>query len=74
MEFSLCTIHSRSPIEVTVDDDNGRYMIRKADTSGEVFNSSSELITWVKQNFTSKDFCLPNEFDSMLQELDSYNK
>jgi bifunctional DNA-binding transcriptional regulator/antitoxin component of YhaV-PrlF toxin-antitoxin module len=74
MEYSLDTIHSRSPVEVTVDDDNGRYMIRKADTSGEVFNSSTELTSWIKENWVANDFCQPHEFDSMLQELDVYNQ
>jgi bifunctional DNA-binding transcriptional regulator/antitoxin component of YhaV-PrlF toxin-antitoxin module len=73
LEYSLDTIHSRSPVEVTVDDDNGRYMIRKADTSGEVFNTSKELINWIKENWVSSDFCSPHEFDSMIIELDAYN-
>jgi hypothetical protein len=72
MEFSLNSVHSYSPVEVTVDDDNGRYMIRNADTSGEVFNTSNELISWIKQNWQSNEFCTPQEFETMLKELDDY--
>jgi hypothetical protein len=74
MEFSLNSIHSYSPVEVTLDDDNGRYMIRNADTSGEVFNSSNELIMWIKNNWQSNQFCTPLDFETMLRELDDYQQ
>jgi hypothetical protein len=70
MEFSLCSLDSRMPVEVTADEDNGRYMIRKADTSGEVFNNRSDLIQWVKNNFHEEDFCDPGQFRSMLEQLE----
>ncbi|WP_311264933.1 hypothetical protein [Priestia aryabhattai] len=44
MEFSLQSYESAIPCEVVADEENGRYMLRKADTSGEVFNTPSELI------------------------------
>lgn len=72
MEYSICSLDSAFPCEITVDDDNGRYMIRKADTSGEVFNSAKELISWIKANWHPEEFCNPNEFTKMLEELNLY--
>ncbi|PLS16261.1 hypothetical protein CVD28_17440 [Bacillus sp. M6-12] len=72
MEFLLCSTDCALPVEITVDDDNGRYMIRKSDTSGEYFNSPGELITWVKQNFFVEQFCTPLEFYDMIKTLTEY--
>lgn len=72
MEFSLCSLDCALPVEVTLDEDNGRYMIRKSDSSGEFFNTPHELIQWVKNNFTAEQFCDPNEFQCMIKELTDY--
>lgn len=72
MEFSLCSLDCAIPVEVTLDEDNGRYMIRKSDTSGEFFNSPEELIQWIQQNLNEEDFCDRNEFNEMLKSLSSY--
>lgn len=72
MEFSLCSFDSALPVEVTIDEDNGRYMIRKSDRSGEFFNSPFELISWVKTHFHEEDFCDPKEFRGMLSKLLEY--
>jgi len=72
MEFSLCSLDSALPVEITLDEDNGRFMIRKSDTSGEVFNSPKELIEWVKINFTVDEFCDDREFKGMMKVLESY--
>jgi hypothetical protein len=72
MEFSLCSLDSALPVEVTLDEDNGRYMIRKSDTSGEYFNSANELIHWVKTNFSAEEFCDPSEYHGMIQKLTDY--
>lgn len=72
MEFSLCSLDCAIPVEVTLDEDNGRYMIRKSDTSGEFFNSPEELIQWIQQNLNEEDFCDRNEFKEMLKSLSSY--
>ncbi|MFT4414115.1 hypothetical protein ACLM5H_09660 [Fredinandcohnia humi] len=72
MEYSICSLDSAIPCEITLDDDNGRYMIRKADTSGEVFNTAQELISWIKSNWSAEEFCNPSEFTKMLEELNLY--
>lgn len=72
MEFALNSRDGALPVEVTLDEDNGRYMIRKSDTSGEVFNSPLELIQWVKTNFTEEEFCNPAEFHGMITQLSEY--
>ena len=43
MEFSLSSFDGALPVEVTIDEDNGRYMIRKSDRSGEYFNSPNRI-------------------------------
>jgi hypothetical protein len=72
MEFSLSSYDGAMPVEVTIDDDNGRYTIRKSDTSGEFFNSPNELIEWVKAHFHEDDFCHPDELRKMLAQLSEY--
>lgn len=72
MEFSLCSFDGALPVEVTIDDDNGRYTIRKSDRSGEYFNSPKELIAWVKAHFREEEFCHPQEFRGMLAKLTEY--
>lgn len=74
MEFALCCYESALPIEVTIDEDNGRYMIRKADSSGVFFNTAHELIKWVHENWTSDEFCHPQEFHDMIEKLNSYQE
>lgn len=72
MEFSLASYDGALPVEVTVDDDNGRYTIRKSDRSGEYFNSPNELIQWVKNHFNEEEFCHPDEFRFLLAKLAEY--
>lgn len=72
MEFSLSSFDGAMPVEVTIDDDNGRYMIRKSDSSGEFFNTPSELIQWVKTHFNADEFCQPQEYHGMLAKLAEY--
>lgn len=74
MEFSLCSLDGALPVEITIDEDNGRYMIRKSDTSGEVFNSPKELINWVRANFREDEFCVPEEFRGVLTSLQEYEE
>lgn len=72
MEFSLSSFDGALPVEVTIDEDNGRFMIRKSDSSGEFFNSPGELIDWVKSNLRQEDFCDSGEFQGMLDLLEKY--
>ncbi|WP_251552356.1 hypothetical protein [Neobacillus muris] len=69
MEFSLFSFDGALPVEVTIDEDNGRYTIRKSDTSGEYFNTPKELIAWIKAHFREEEFCHPDEFRGMLKIL-----
>lgn len=72
MEFILKSYDSAFPCEVTLDEDNGRYMLRKSDSSGEFFNSPIELITWIKNNWSEKEFIYPEEYKKMMNLLDMY--
>ena len=72
MEFYLKSKDNAYPCEVTIDEDNGRYMIRKSDSSGEFFNSPEELVVWIRDNWKSEDFLDREEFDSMLNEIKIY--
>lgn len=69
MEFLLNSFDGALPVEVTIDEDNGRYMIRKSDTSGEFFNSPMEMIKWMRANLHADDFCIPAEFKQMMESL-----
>ena len=72
MEFFLKAKDNVYPCIVTIDEDNGRYMIRKSDSSGEVFNSPRELVSWILENWGADDFLDKVEFDSMLEEIQEY--
>jgi hypothetical protein len=69
MEYFLRCRDNAFPCEVTIDEDNGRYMIKKADSSGEVFNSSSELVHWILTNWETEDFHDEVQFEEMLREI-----
>ncbi len=69
MEFSLRCKGNVYPCEVTIDEDNGRYMIRKTDSSGEFFNTPEELALWLSQNWEASDFHDAEEFNNMMKEI-----
>ncbi|TYR81161.1 hypothetical protein FZC66_04665 [Priestia megaterium] len=71
MEFTLQSYDGAIPCEVTVDDENGRYMLRQADTSGKVFNTAAELTQWIKQNWHANQFINPSEFINMVKQLEN---
>ncbi|WP_270182149.1 hypothetical protein [Alkalihalobacillus sp. CinArs1] len=70
MEYNLYSKDSAYPCEVTIDDENGRYMIRKADTSGEVFNSVEDLTTWIRGNWKEEDFRSRKQYHYLLEVLE----
>ncbi|MFE8702121.1 hypothetical protein ACFYKX_16100 [Cytobacillus sp. FJAT-54145] len=72
MEFLLNVPDGALPVEVTLDEDNGRYMVRKSDTSGEFFNSPVELINWIQTNFNEDEFCDKAEFHHMISSFTDY--
>jgi hypothetical protein len=72
MEFFLKSKDNAYPCEVTIDEDNGRYTIRKSDSSGEYFNSPKELVSWIMENWHCEDFLDQDEFESMLSEIKVY--
>lgn len=69
MEYQIKAKDGAFPCEVTIDEDNGRYMVRKSDTSGEVFHNKEELIDWVKNNWESSQFESPGAFQHLMSEL-----
>ncbi|ESU33953.1 hypothetical protein G3A_03920 [Bacillus sp. 17376] len=69
MEYLLKCRGNAFPCEVTIDEDNGRYMIKKDDSSGEVFNSSTEVVHWILDNWEIDDFYDQSQFEEMLSEL-----
>lgn len=70
MEYNLYSKDSAYPCEVTIDEENGRYTIRKADTSGEVFNSVGELFYWVRTNWKEEDFRSRKQYNYLLELLE----
>ncbi|MBB5326090.1 hypothetical protein HNQ34_003208 [Anoxybacillus tepidamans] len=47
-------------------------MIRKADTSGEIFNTPGELVRWIMANWSSDDFQDQEQFELMMKEIQVY--
>ncbi|CAN7567309.1 hypothetical protein [Rossellomorea sp. LjRoot5] len=73
MEFEIMTVESEIPCLVVADEDNGRFMIRKADTSGEVFNSQEELVHWIEANWSKEKVVNTYDFVKMLEMLKVYH-
>jgi hypothetical protein len=71
MEYDIKAKDCAFPCEVTIDPDNGRYMIRKSDTSGEVFQNVNDLKEWISQNWNVNEFEDPSQFTQLLNELES---
>lgn len=69
MEKTIWTTESNVPSLIIVDEVNGRYAIRKADTSGQVFTSGSELIQWIEQNWNPSHFTDCTQYDQLLKDI-----
>ena len=73
MEFFLSCYDNAFPCEVTIDEENGRYMLRKSDSSGEYFRVQRESSRLdIKNNWTEREFINPNEFIDMIALLEEY--
>lgn len=72
MEFNIKAKDSAIPCEITVDPDNGKYMIRKSDTSGEVFQNVSQLKKWIEDNWNENEFEDPTKFTELLNTLNKH--
>ncbi|WP_017753467.1 hypothetical protein [Calidifontibacillus oryziterrae] len=72
MEYNLSCKGSALPCEVTLDEDNGRYMLRNADSTGQYFNTPQQLVEWIQANWRSSDFINPDEFTKMMQEMKNH--
>jgi hypothetical protein len=47
------------------------FTVRDSDTTGEVFNSASEVAAWIKQNWTVEQFQQPDDYYDLLKNLES---
>lgn len=74
MEFNIKAKDGSIPCEVTVETDNGRYLIRKSDTSGEVFQNINDLKKWITQNWNANEFEDPSQYTQLLNELESMSE
>ncbi len=69
MEFKLISKQNAFPCEVTIDEGNGRYTIRKSDSSGEIFNTPEELVRWLLKNWRPEQFRDEGQFHEMVREI-----
>ncbi|WP_096188729.1 hypothetical protein [Evansella halocellulosilytica] len=74
MDYLIQAKDGAIPCEVTIDDDNGVYTIRKSDTSGEVFNDAEQLIEWVHKNWSPDLFTSEEEFEKLINNLLLYRR
>ncbi|MBO8173230.1 MAG: hypothetical protein H0Z33_15240 [Bacillaceae bacterium] len=72
MEFEIMSRDGAFPCEVTIDEENGRYTIRNADTTGEFFESPEQLVEWIQLNWNAEQFVKPDEYESLVQHLHEY--
>lgn len=72
MEFSIMSKQGALPCEVTIDEENYRYTIRNADTTGFGFNTPGELVRWVEEHWRAEQFVNEEEYYAMLEQLQSY--
>ncbi|WP_226666741.1 hypothetical protein [Metabacillus litoralis] len=69
MEFDLKNKDGAIPCWVVADNDNGRYMIREEDTSGEVFNDPTSMLLWIENNWDISNFENKTLFLQMVKSL-----
>ncbi|MBA4494807.1 hypothetical protein ACFO25_03385 [Paenactinomyces guangxiensis] len=69
MEFQLMSHESWIPCEVVADEDQTRFWVRNADTTGEFFRTKEELITWIQSYWDRDKFLVPEQYDELLNRL-----
>lgn len=69
MEFIIKAKESAIPCAVTIDEDNGRYMIRNVNTSGQVFQNKDELLKWIEEEWNSNTFEDEKAYDELLDMI-----
>ncbi len=65
MDFFIKAKDGAIPCLVTIDEDNGKYMLRNSDTSGEVFQTKEQLLQWIESEWYPEFF----EDESAYQQL-----
>ncbi|MCM3719243.1 hypothetical protein [Fictibacillus phosphorivorans] len=71
MEYSLYKKDGKFPCDVTVDYENMVFTVRDSDTTGEVFNSASEVAEWIKQHWSVDQFQKPDDYYDLMKHLES---
>ncbi|PYZ94609.1 hypothetical protein CR194_03505 [Salipaludibacillus keqinensis] len=74
MDIQLTAKNSAIPCEVTIDEENGVYTIRKEDTSGEVFDNFAALKQWILDHWSEDQFLDYNEYQLLLMKLEHYEE
>ncbi|WP_044642036.1 hypothetical protein [Risungbinella massiliensis] len=71
MERELMSHLSWIPCEVVSDEDNNRYWVRNADTTGQFFSSTEELVSYIEKAWTKEHFQDPDAYELLLSDLRS---
>lgn len=71
MERELMSHLSWIPCEIVSDEDNNRFWVRNADTTGQFFSSTEELVTYIEKAWNKELFQDPDAYDLLLTDLRS---
>ncbi|WP_100333667.1 hypothetical protein [Bacillus alkalisoli] len=73
MEFQFRCKGNAIGCEITLDYENNKFMVRKEDTSGEVFNNADEMKDWVAENWTRSFFEDENDYEQLMKFFSNNN-
>ncbi|WP_096154370.1 hypothetical protein [Bacillus sp. FJAT-45066] len=73
MEFQFRCKGNAIGCEITLDHENNKFMVRKEDTSGEVFNNADEMKDWVAENWTKSFFEDENDYEKLMKFISNNN-
>lgn len=73
MEFVIKAKDSALPCIVTIDEDNGRYMLRNIDTSGEVFSNKEHLLNWIQNEWHAELFEDESAYYDLLEMVKGFD-